>query len=234
MTEGQAPPPPPPPTEPPAQPPPPPPGYQPATPGAPGEGRYAVRADIAHQEEYSRFMPLIKWLLAIPHYICLIFLGIAAAVVIIISWFAVLFTRTYPRGMFDFVLGVHRWAWRVGAYVSLLTDEYPPFTLDDVPDYPARLTIDYPEQGVDRWRPLITWLLIYPFQLVTGILIFVAFLAEIGAFFTILFTKKVPDGIFRFMVNAFRWSARSNAYGYWMVTKYPPFEFEDAGDPGSV
>src|SRR5262245_24165429 len=152
MTEGQAPPPPPPPTEPPAQPPaqppPPPPGYEPATPGAPGGERYGVRADASRQEEYSRFMPLIKWLILLPHYICLLFLGIAALVVIIISWFAVLFTRNYPRGMFDFVLGVHRWGWRVSSYLFLLNDNYPPFTLDDVADYPARLTIDYPEAGI--------------------------------------------------------------------------------------
>jgi hypothetical protein len=238
MTEGQAPPPPPPPTqppaEPPAQPPPPPPGYQPATPGAPGGGAYVVRADASHQEEYARFMPLIKWLLLIPHYVCLAFLGFAAFVVFVIAWFAVVFTRTYPRGMFDFVLGVQRWGWRVGAYLFLLTDEYPPFTLEDVPDYPARLIIDYPEQGVDRWRPFLSWFLIYPFQLVTSVLLFVAFLAEIGALFAILFTKRYPDGLFRFVVNALRWSARSTAYQYFMTTKYPPFEFEDVGNPASV
>jgi hypothetical protein len=204
------------------------------TPGAAGGSGYPVRADVARQEEYSRFMPLIKWLLLIPHYVCLAFLGIAAAVVIFISFFAVLFTRNYPRGMFDFVLGVQRWGWRVGAYMFLLTDEYPPFTLEDVPDYPARLTIDYPEQGVDRWRPLLSWLLIYPFQLVTGILLFLAFFAVVAAFFTILFTKTFSEGMFRFVVNTLRWSARSSAYEYFMVTKYPPFEFEDTGNPTSV
>ena len=233
MTEGQAPPPPPPPTEPPAVPPPPPPGYQPPAPAAAGGG-YPLRADASRQQEYSRFLPLVKWLLLIPHYICLLFLGIAALVVIFITFFVVLFTRDYPRGMFDFVLGVHRWAWRVSAYLLLLTDEYPPFTLEDVPDFPARLTIDYPEAGVDRWRPLVSWLLIIPFAIVASILVFVA---EILAFFTvfvILFTKEYPEGFFRLVVNAARWSARAYAYQYWMTTEYPPFDFEDGGNPGAV
>src|SRR4051812_28990352 len=94
---------------------------------------YPVQLTIERQEEYSRFMPLIKWLLAIPHYICLLFLGIGAMVVILIAFFAVLITGRYPKGMFDYLVGVTRWAIRVSAYVYLLRDEYPPFTLADDP-----------------------------------------------------------------------------------------------------
>src|SRR5215471_11103851 len=128
MTEGQAPP--PPPTEPPA-PPPPPPGYEP--PATTAAADYPLKADMRHQGEYRRFMPLIKWLLAIPHYFALFFLGLAALVVVLISFFAVIFTRRYPEGMFNFVVGVQRWAWRVSAYVLLMVDPYPPFTLDEDP-----------------------------------------------------------------------------------------------------
>ena len=209
MTEAQGPPPPPPPTEPPA--PPPPPGYQPPAPAS-GEA-YPVRAEIQRQEEYSRFMPLIKWLLAFPHYIALLFLGIAALFVILISFFAVIFTREYPRGMFDFMVGVHRWAWRVQAYVLLAVDPYPPFTLDDDPSYPATFTIDYPEAGVDRWRPLVHWLLIIPYAIVAYLLLYLGYIIVFFAFFTIL-------------LNAMRWSVRASAYEYWLTTKYPPFEWE--------
>ena len=81
-------------------------------------------------EDLNRWLPLVKWLLAIPHYIVLIFLGIAAVVTVIAAWFAVLFTGRYPRGIFDFVEGVLRWALRVEAYAFLLvTDRYPPFSL---------------------------------------------------------------------------------------------------------
>jgi hypothetical protein len=87
-----------------------------------------VYPDAAH--DLNRWLPLVKWLLAIPHYIVLIFLWIALIVVVIIAWFAILFTGRYPRGMFDFVEGVIRWGNRVIAYAFLLvTDRYPPFTL---------------------------------------------------------------------------------------------------------
>jgi hypothetical protein len=80
--------------------------------------------------ELNRWLPLIKWLLALPHYIVLGFLLIAAFFVVIIAWFAILFTGRYPRALFDFVVGVHRWALRVSAYAFLLvTDRYPPFSL---------------------------------------------------------------------------------------------------------
>lgn len=81
--------------------------------------------------QLNRWLPLVKWFLAIPHYIVLFFLGIAAFVVIIIAWFAILFTGQFPRGLFNFVVGVGRWGLRVQAYAFLLlTDKYPPFSLD--------------------------------------------------------------------------------------------------------
>jgi hypothetical protein len=83
------------------------------------------------QRDLNRWLPLVKWLLAVPHYIILFFLYIALIVVVIIVWFAILFTGRYPRGMFDFAQGVLRWSNRVGAYAFLLaTDRYPPFSLD--------------------------------------------------------------------------------------------------------
>ena len=78
----------------------------------------------------NRWLPLVKWLLAIPHYILLVFLWIAALVSVVIAWFAILFSGRYPRGLFDFVLGVFRWTNRVVGYALILvTDEYPPFRL---------------------------------------------------------------------------------------------------------
>jgi len=83
------------------------------------------------KNDLNRWMPLLKWLLAIPHYIILWFLWIAAMVCVVIAWFAILFTGRYPRGLFDFVVGVYRWSLRVAAYAILLTtDRYPPFSLD--------------------------------------------------------------------------------------------------------
>ncbi len=94
----------------------------------------AVHVDVAYpdvEKDLNRWLPLVKWLLAIPHIIILVFLGIAAVVVTIVAWFAILFTGRHPQGMFNFVTGVMRWATRVEAYALLLTtDRYPPFSLD--------------------------------------------------------------------------------------------------------
>jgi hypothetical protein len=94
----------------------------------------SVRLDLPYpdaERDLNRWLPLVKWLLAIPHYIVLFFLVIAAFFGVVFAWFAILFTGRYPRGVFDFVVGVGRWANRVTAYAFLLvTDEYPPFRLN--------------------------------------------------------------------------------------------------------
>jgi hypothetical protein len=92
----------------------------------------AVHLDFAYPDAHqlNRWLPLIKWLLAIPHYVVLFFLAIGALVAVIIAWFAILFTGTYPRGLFGYVVGVFRWGNRVNGYAfALVTDEYPPFRL---------------------------------------------------------------------------------------------------------
>ena len=95
----------------------------------------AVHIDIPYpdaQKDLNRGLPLVKWFLAIPHYVVLAFLGIAVVVVVVIAWFAILFTARYPRSLFDFVVGVFRWCLRVAVYAFLLTtDRYPPFRLSD-------------------------------------------------------------------------------------------------------
>jgi hypothetical protein len=97
------------------------------------DDRQSVTLDFPYpdaRQNLNRWLPLVKWLLAIPHYVVLIFLWIAAVVCVIIAWFAILFTGRYPRGLFDFVLGVLRWGNRVIAYAFVLvTDQYPPFRL---------------------------------------------------------------------------------------------------------
>lgn len=97
------------------------------------EDEQSVHLEIDYPDaakDLNRWLPLVKWFLAIPHYFVLIFLGIAAFFAVVIAWFAILFTARYPRGLFDFVVGVGRWGLRVSAYAFLLvTDRYPPFSL---------------------------------------------------------------------------------------------------------
>lgn len=199
----------------------------PPAPAPPQPASYPVRVEAERQDEYVRFLPLIKWLLAFPHFIVLAVLFIGVLFVHLIAFFAVIFTRTYPRGLFDYVVGVYRWGWRVTAYVQFLRDEYPPFSLADDPDYPAHLDIDYPENGIDRWRPLVSWLLIIPFVIVVWLIMIIARVATFIALLTILFTKEIPSGIFHFIVVAQRWGMRGVAYGMFMTDRYPPFDFDE-------
>ena len=205
----------------PAPPPPPPP------PDAAGAGApYPARFDAERQSEYNRFLPLIKWLIAFPHYLVLVLLGIGALFVHLIAFFAVIITGRYPRGLWDYMTGVARWASRVGAYVYLMTDRYPPFSLQDDPAYPVRVQFDYPEH-TDRWRPLLTWLLILPYAFVANILHQLAGLVAFIGVFVILFTKELPDGMFKLILVPFRWQVRAGAYFWFLVTRYPPFEWDD-------
>jgi hypothetical protein len=209
----------------------------------------------------SRWLWLLKMFLAIPHFVVLAGLGVAFITTTVFAGFAILLTGRYPRGLFDFNVGVMRWSWRVGFYVyaALGTDEYPPFTLART-DYPADFDVDYPEH-LSRGLVLVkSWLLALP-HLVIGILIvadillypwagaavrtaaaaspaggysILNLLVVIAGTF-LLITGVYPRPLFDFLLGVNRWLYRVVTYMALMRDEYPPFRLDmGATEPGTV
>src|SRR5947208_4795008 len=194
---------------------------------------YPLRLTGELSPQLSRGLWLVKWLLGIPHFIVLFFLWIAFLGVSVVAFFAILFTGRYPRGLFDFNVGVLRWSWRVGfySYSALGTDQYPPFTLKDVPDYPARVNVEYP-QSLSRGLVLVKWwLLALPQYFVVAVFAGAQSVGLIGllvciAAIVLLVTGRYPNSIYNFVLGMNRWVFRVIAYASLMTDEYPPFRLD--------
>jgi hypothetical protein len=203
---------------------------------------YAARLEVDHPEELNRLTSFFRLIWIIP-------IGIIAGLVsgggeliivmkeagevtqkvggigsslAVATAFMILFQRRYPRWWFDFRLEVARFGGRVFAYLALLTDQYP----STVEEQSVHLEIDYPdvERDLNRWLPLVKWILAIPHYIVLLILGTLSFFAVIFAWFAILFTGRYPRGLFDFVVGVWRWGLRVGAYTSLLVTdQYPPF-----------
>lgn len=211
---------------------------------------YPVRVDASLDPHISRWLWLVKWLLAVPHYIVLAVLWMAFVAVSVIAFFAIAFTGRYPRTLFEFNVGVLRWSWRVHYYTfgALATDQYPPFTLAEVPDYPAHLEIEYPEHLSRGLVWVKWWLLAIPHYLVVGIFVggtwaawrfgnsdfnwapggLLGVLVLIAAV-VLLVTGRYPKQIFDLVLGLNRWVLRVAAYAALMTDDYPPFRLDMGG-----
>jgi hypothetical protein len=225
----------------------------PAPMGPPNPGSYPVRINGRLDPSTSRWLWLVKWLLVIPHVVVLGFLWVAVSVLTVVAGFAILFTGRYPRPIFDFNAGVMRWTWRVSFYAigAFGTDQYPPFSLAPDPNFPADLTIDYPEH-LSRGLVLVKWwLLALPQYVIVSFFAggwglgwngdwrgagaggLIALLALMSA--VVLGVRgRYPQSLFDFVMGMNRWCYRVLGYVALMRDEYPPFRFDSGGtDPGS-
>jgi hypothetical protein len=217
----------------------------------PTTSHYPLRLTGDLSPRLSRGLWLVKWLLAIPHFVVLIFAWIAFVGVSVVAFFAILLTGRYPRGLFEFNVGVLRWSWRVGfySYSALGTDRYPPFTLKHVADYPARLEVEYPASLSRRLVLVKWWLLALPHYLVVAVFagaggaawtgtgngwlwssggligLFVCFAGVV-----LLFTGRYPKALYDFVLGMNRWAFRVVAYAALMTDAYPPFRLDMGGE----
>jgi hypothetical protein len=202
--------------------------------------------------QLSRGLWLVKWFLAIPHFVVLALLWLVFVVLTVVAFFAILVTGRYPRGLFNLNVGILRWTWRVQFYATAAigTDRYPPFTLDHT-DYPADLDIGYPER-LSRGLVLVkSWLLALPHLIVLGVLAGTWQFGDVDGFpfivggligaltfaagLLLLFTGRYQAPLFDLLVGLNRWVYRVTAYVALMTDIYPPFRLDQGpADPGGV
>ena len=218
-----------------------------------GASRSPVSLNAQLDPGLSRWRWLVKWFLAVPHFLVLSLLWLAFFVVTVLAGCAILFTGRYPRSLFEFNLGVLRWSWRVSFYAAsggIGTDRYPPFTLGPAPGYPATLDIAYPAR-LSRGLVLVKWwLLAIPQYLIVGLLLngwwgwssvggggwrsdqggggILGLLVLITGI-VLLFTGRYPRPLFDLIVGCNRWIYRVVAYAALMTDCYPPFRLDQGG-----
>jgi hypothetical protein len=221
---------------------------------------YPVHVDAALDPNLSRWLWLVKWVLVIPHHIVLAFLWLGFAATSVVAFFAILFTGRYPRAIFSYNVGVLRWSWRVTyyAYGALGTDRYPPFTLHEVEDYPAHLSVDYPAH-LSRGLVLVKWwLLAIPHYIIVGVFVgggvwaanrssedwqwnlagssggLVLILVMVAAI-VLAVTGAYPRPLYDLILGLNRWALRVAGYAGLMTDVYPPFRLDLGGsDPSRV
>ncbi|WP_299445069.1 DUF4389 domain-containing protein [uncultured Phycicoccus sp.] len=216
-------------------------------------GRYPLTLNARLDPDLSRWLWLVKWFLAIPHFVLLAFLWMAFLLLTAVAGVAILFTGRYPRGIFTFNVGVLRWSWRVAHYATtggIGTDRYPPFTLEPMPNDPATLDVVYPER-LSRSLVLVKWwLLAIPHYLIVALLVGSVRWTRLGdnplnvdatggagilgllvlvAGVVLLVTARYPHALFDLIVGLNRWVYRVIAYAALMTDEYPPFRLDQGG-----
>ncbi|MBI2964992.1 MAG: DUF4389 domain-containing protein [Chloroflexi bacterium] len=187
---------------------------------------YPVKLQVAEPAKLSRWLWIVKWLLAIPNWIVLGVVGIVYVFTLFFAWVAAVLLGRYPRGLFDFNVGFLRWTTRLSSYtMGLVTDQYPPFAMRDIPEYPVRVTAEYPAR-LSRLKAFFRIFLAVPHLVIVWLLNYVWAVLWLIAGVIILFTGRYQKDLFRFVVGIMRWNVRSTGYLILATDKYPPFSLE--------
>ena len=189
-----------------------------------------LQYDVAYKQGLNRLTSFFRYFTMIPHIIVLAVLGIALEFVTFIAWFAILITGKYPRGMWEFSLGVARYSARLSTYQNLLRDEFPPFGGGG--DYPVQFELEYPD-SMNRLTTFFRVLLAIPHMIVLYVLNALVGVVTLIAWFAILFTGNYPRGMFDFAVGVLRWQMRVGTYMLLLTDAYPPFTTAQVSGPSS-
>lgn len=187
---------------------------------------YPVRFEVDDVVPQGRLSILFRGLLIIPHAIILTLLAWAVSIVITLAWFTIVFAGRYPAALLRFTIGFSRWAARANAYGSLLTGQYPPFSMEEEPDYPVRLHIAEQTEGRNRLTSFFRCLMLIPHEIVLTFLGIVAGFVLVAAWLAGIVLGRVPGGLHSFLVGFTAWTERVSAYAYLLVDEYPPFSFQ--------
>jgi Domain of unknown function (DUF4389) len=187
---------------------------------------YPIHFDVQHRESYSRLTTFFRIILAIPHIIVLSLWAIAVFFTVLFAWFAILFTGRYPEAFFDFGAAFLSYSTRVNCYIYLLTDQFPPFGGGVSGDgYPVQVSVDRPEQ-LSRLTTFFRLIIAIPVFLVLYVLQLLGRLLAFFAWFVILFTARLPTGLFDVMELPQRYQVRANGYVMLLTDVFPWFQDE--------
>lgn len=187
---------------------------------------HPVSYECDYARERSRLTTFFRYLLAIPWLIVAWLYGIAAGFAVVIGWFALMFTARWPRGLYDFVAGFVRFAARVGSWVSLATDDFPPFGGGERADYPVRVSIPEPEERYSRSKTFFRFILAFPAFFMGSMMGSITSAGASASWFTIVFRGYQPAGVQRAITTGLTYTTRSLAYLLLLTEAYPPVETE--------
>jgi len=195
---------------------------------------YPVTFEADYLEQRSRLTAFFRLILAIPLFIVLYVYAIIATIAVVIAWFAIVITARYPGSLYDFMAGYLRFLTRVTAYAALLCDPYAPFGGSPNDAYPVRMDFAGPLEHYSRLKTFFRFILAIPLLIIRYVMGLLLEVGAVAAWFVIVVTGKMPQGLFDLMVLANSYTARSDAYLLLLTETYPPFQDEHTRAAGTA